>query len=180
VLTISALDSGCESITLITRLVSGGHPVVSEGEYRIASFGSTREILRGAMSEENVEIVQRLYDALNRDDIEGAIEWLDPAVRYDLSERVFNPAVYEGHDGIRRFAANLAEVWDEFRTEPVEFIDAGETVVVSHRVRARGKGSGVEVELPSSNLYRLRDRRVFAIRMYREHADALEAAGLSE
>jgi ketosteroid isomerase-like protein len=132
------------------------------------------------MSQENVEIVRRLYDALNRDDIEGAIELTDPAVRYDLSERVFNPAVYEGHDGIRRFAADLNEVWDEFRAEPVEFIDTGETVVVSHRVHARGKGSGVKVELPSSSLYMLRERRVFAIRMYREHADALEAAGLSE
>jgi hypothetical protein len=79
-------------------------------------------------------------------------------VKYDLSERVFNPAVYEGHDGIRRFVADLDEVWDEFRIEPVEFIDAGETVVVSHRVHARGKGSGVEVELPSTSLYTLRNR----------------------
>ena len=47
-----------------------------------------------------------------------------------LSERVFNPAVYEGHDGIRRFVAELDEVWDEFRIEPVEFIDAGDAVVV--------------------------------------------------
>jgi ketosteroid isomerase-like protein len=104
------------------------------------------------MSQENVEIVRRLYDALNRDDIEGAIEQMDPAVRYDLSERVFNPAVYEGHDGIRRFAADLDEVWDEFRAEPVEFIDAGETVVVSHRVHARGKGSGVEDALAAAGL----------------------------
>jgi ketosteroid isomerase-like protein len=132
------------------------------------------------MSEENMELVRRLYDAVNRGDIEGAIELTDPAVKYDLSERVFNPAVYEGHDGIRRFVADLDEVWEEFRSEPVEFIDVGDTVVVSHRVIARGKGSGVEVELPSSSVYKLRNQKVFAIRMYREHADALEAAGLRE
>jgi ketosteroid isomerase-like protein len=132
------------------------------------------------MSRENVEIVRRIYEAFNREDIEGAIELLDPAVKYDLSERVFNPATYEGHDGIRRFAADIDEVWDEFRIEPVEFIDAGDTVVVSHRIRTRGKGSGIEVDLSSSTIYTLRDRKVVAARMYREHDDALDAAGLSE
>jgi uncharacterized protein len=132
------------------------------------------------MSQENVEIVRHLYEALNRGDLEGAIEMIDPGVRYDLSERVFNPAVYEGHDGIRRFSEEIDEVWDEFRVDPLDLIDAGDKVVVSHLVRARGKGSGVEVELPSTSIYTLRERKVVAIRMHREHRQALEAAGLQE
>jgi ketosteroid isomerase-like protein len=132
------------------------------------------------MSEENVEIVRRLYDALNRGDREGAIELLDPGIRYDLSERVFNPAVYDGHDGIRRFTEEIDEVWDAFRVEPLDFIDVGNKVVVSHLVRARGKGSGVDVELPSTSVCTLRDQKVTAVRMYREHSRALKAAGLSE
>jgi ketosteroid isomerase-like protein len=132
------------------------------------------------MSEENVEVVGRLYEALNRGDLEGAIEMTDPNIRYDLSERVFNPAVYQGHDGIRRFSAEVDEVWDEFRVEPLDFIDVGDKIIVSHLVHARGKGSGVDVELPSTSVYTLREGKVLAIRMYREHDQALEAAGLRE
>ncbi len=43
------------------------------------------------------------------------IEMGDPAIRVDMSERVFNPTVYEGHEGSRRFWAEIDEVWDDFR-----------------------------------------------------------------
>jgi ketosteroid isomerase-like protein len=79
------------------------------------------------MSQENVEIVRLLYEAVNRGDLDVVLEFLDPSIHLDFSERVFNPAIYEGHDGARRFYAELDEVWDDFRTEPVEFIEAGET-----------------------------------------------------
>ncbi len=92
------------------------------------------------MSEENVEVVRRVYDAALRGDIEAVISHLDPAVRADMSERVFNPDVYEGHDGYRRFVGEIEAVWDDFRIEPLEFIDAGESVVVAHMVRGARKG----------------------------------------
>ncbi len=132
------------------------------------------------MSQENVEIVRRGYDAFNRGDIEGVIETVGSEVRWDMSERVFNPAVYEGHDGIRRFVKEIDEVWEDFRLEPLEFIDAGDKVVVSHLIHGSGKGSGVDVELPSTSVYTLRGSKVIESRMYRDHAEALEAAGLSE
>ena len=132
------------------------------------------------MSQENVEIVRRFYEAQQRGETERVIEMADPAVRVDMSERVFNPAVYEGHDGSRRFWAELDQVWDDFRVEPLEFIDAGDKVVVSHLVRGRGKGSGVEVELPSTNVYTLRDGLVTEVHMYRDHSRALKAVGLRE
>ncbi len=132
------------------------------------------------MSQENVEVVRRGYDAFNRGDIEGVIETVGAEVRCDMSERVFNPGVYEGHDGIRRFVEEIDEVWEDFRLEPLEFIDAGDKVVVSHLIRGSGKGSGVDVELPSTSVYTLRASKVIESRMYREHAEALEAAGLRE
>ena len=132
------------------------------------------------MSQENVEIVRRVYDATLHGETERVIELLDPRIRLDMSERVFNPAVYEGHEGSRRFFAEIDEVWDDFRAEPLEFIDAGENVVVAHMVRGRGKESGVEVELPSTSVYTVHDGLVTAIHMYRDHGRALEAAGLRE
>jgi hypothetical protein len=43
------------------------------------------------MSQENVEIVRRVYEASLRSETERVIEMLDPAIRLDMSERVFNP-----------------------------------------------------------------------------------------
>jgi len=132
------------------------------------------------MSQENVDVVRRGYNAFNRGDIDGVIETTGPEVRWDMSERVFNPAVYEGHDGMRRFVEEIDEVWEEFRLEPQEFIDAGDKVVVAHLIRGSGKGSGVDVELPSTSVYTLRGGKVVEAVMYREHGKALEAAGLRE
>ena len=47
-------------------------------------------------------------------------------------------------------------------------------------MRGRGKGSGVDVEQPSTSVYTLRDGKLIEARMYREHGKALEAAGLEE
>ena len=101
------------------------------------------------MSQENVEVVRRGYDAFNSGDV-----------------------------GMRRFVEEIDEVWEDFRLEPLDFIDAGDKVVVSHLIRGSGKGSGVDVELPSTSVYTLRSGKVIEARMYREHAEALEAAGL--
>ena len=78
------------------------------------------------MSEQNVDVVRRVYDAALRGDIEAVISHLDPAVKADMSEPVFNPDVYEGHDGYRRFVGEIEAVWHDFSVEPLELIDAGE------------------------------------------------------
>ena len=82
--------------------------------------------------------------------------------------------------GFGEFVEEIDEVWEDFRLEPLEFIDAGDKVVVSHLIHGSGKGSGVDVELPSTSVYTLRGSKVIESRMYRDHAEALEAAGLSE
>ena len=71
---------------------------------------------------------------------------LTPDFEVDATDRVLNPDRYEGIEGFRRLAAEMSEVWDSWEIEPLEFLDNGDRIFVEHRVRARGKGSGVEVE----------------------------------
>lgn len=98
------------------------------------------------MSEEAVELVRRAYDALNRGDIEALLRLCNPDFHLDMSERVFNPATYEGHDGIRRFYREVREVWEEFKWEPKALHGAGEQVVALLHSHGRGSGSGIEIE----------------------------------
>ena len=129
------------------------------------------------MSQENLELVRRALSA-RRSEFERL---LDPAVRLDLSERVFNPAVYEGYEGVLRWRADVGDVWESYRSEPEEFFDGDEVVVVFTRERGRAKGSGIEVDQhPTALLCRLRSGRVSEIRLYHNRERALRDAGLRE
>jgi ketosteroid isomerase-like protein len=128
------------------------------------------------MSWEKVELVRRALIARRSE----FVELLDPAVRLDLSERVFNPEVYEGYEGIMRWRADVGDVWESYRSEPEEFFDAEEAVVVFVRERGRGKGSGIEVDRPTAFLCRLRSGRVSEIRLYLDRERALRDAGLGQ
>jgi hypothetical protein len=127
------------------------------------------------MSQENSEIVRRALVA-RRSDFSALI---DPSVRLDLSERVFNPEVYEGYDGIMRWRADVGDIWESYRSEPEAFFDGDDVVVVFTREHGRSKGSGIEIEQrPTALLCRLRAGRVSEIRLYHDREHALRDAGL--
>ena len=133
------------------------------------------------MSQENVEVVRRAYAALDRGDREAAFALADPEIFVDATRRVFNPRTYVGTKGIREMAADMDDVWDEFRFQPTEFIDAGDSVVVVSRLHGKGKGSGIEVEQSVAGIWTVRNGRVVRIEVgYTDVHEALEAVGLSE
>jgi SnoaL-like domain len=66
------------------------------------------------MSQENVEIVRQIFERLNRGDVEGVVELCDDEFVMDMTERVFNPDIYQGHAGIRRFYEGVREVWESY------------------------------------------------------------------
>jgi ketosteroid isomerase-like protein len=134
------------------------------------------------MSEENVEIVRRIYASLTR----GADDLMDlvgPDFVIDFSRRLVDPFVVtvdqETIDAARR---GLLETWEELPTwEPRELIDAGDMVFALIRTRARGKESGVEVDAHVTNVWRFQDGEPVELKYFGEdRAAALEAAGLSE
>jgi ketosteroid isomerase-like protein len=127
------------------------------------------------MSREDVDIVRRALKARRSE----FAELLDPAVHLDLSERVFNPAVYEGYEGIMRWHAEVGEIWQSYVTEPDEFIDCDRGVLVLTRERGRGRASGVELDRETALICRLRARRVSEIRQYDDRDRAVRDAGPS-
>lgn len=102
-----------------------------------------------------------------------------PDVRLDLSARIFNPAVYEGYEGLGRYRSEVREVWDSYRSEPEEFHVGEDVVVVFTREVGRGGTSGVEVERHTGLLFRIREGRVCEIRLYHDRERALADAGLA-
>jgi ketosteroid isomerase-like protein len=133
------------------------------------------------MSQENVEIVRQAFAAINRGDRETAFGFADPEIVVDATRRVFNPTTYVGIQGIRAWAADMDEVWEEFRAEEIEFFDAGDSVVVFIRLHGKGTGSGVEVGQSVAGIWTVRNRRIVRVEIgYTDVPEALEALDLSE
>ena len=72
----------------------------------------------------------------------------------------------------------LREAWDTDAFEAVSFTDAGDSVVV--RLVWRGAIQGAEPNMELTGIYTLRKGRVVFAELFRDHAEALEAVGLSE
>jgi ketosteroid isomerase-like protein len=133
------------------------------------------------MSQENVEIVRHVIEAWNSDRQESVIRLIDPEVVLDATRRLINPKTYAGMEGMRRMLADRDEVWEEFRLEPDEFLDAGDRVVVIGRWVGKGRGSGIEVQQPVWHVFTLHDGRVIRVELgYTNRGEALEAAGVRE
>ena len=126
------------------------------------------------MPSEDIEIVRRAHEALNTGDMGALVALCDEGFRLDMSDRVFNPVVYEGHDGIRRFYSEVRDVWESYVWEPEQLIEAGPDVVALLRSTGRGRGSGVEVERDTAMVWRVRTGRATAVRFFRDRDEALK------
>jgi ketosteroid isomerase-like protein len=89
--------------------------------------------------------------------------------------------VYHGHDGVRKWLADVDDVWgDEIRGEVEAYFDLGERTLVFCVTHARGQHSGVEFATPFATVNRWRDGRVVYAREYARREDALRDLGVSE
>ena len=136
------------------------------------------------MSEENVAIVRRIYEAVERGDADAVLTLYDPEVEWVFARspfrRMFKQDVYRGYDGLRSFVRErYEEAWVEIEDELSELIDAGDHVISVISTRGRGRASGAEVERVHAGVWTMRDGRVVRVE-WMDRDEALEAAGLSE
>jgi ketosteroid isomerase-like protein len=133
------------------------------------------------MSQENVEIVRRGFDAYNRRDVDGFLAYLDQ--EFELHSAIIGGAdatVYRGHDGVRRWLADSDAGFDELTVDPSEFRDLGDRVLMLGRIRARGRKSGLKLDSTTGWVCTIRGGKIAEARGFLNPAEALEAAGLAE
>ena len=133
------------------------------------------------MSEENVELVRRAYDAFNRGDTDGALVVLAPDFEYTTSGAI--PGVtetYVGPEGFRRFVGWLLDQFDDARLEINDVIEHEDQLVFRHTNRGRGKLSGAETNWDVWQVVRFRDGKAVRAQAFTTKEEALAAAGLPE
>jgi ketosteroid isomerase-like protein len=130
------------------------------------------------VSQENVEIARRAYEAWNRGDLDAGAEDFAPDFELDMSRSLgWDQGIY-GLDKMRRLGEEFWEAWEAVQVG-AEYIDAGEHVVISFTNRIRGR-DGIEVQARGAWLGTIRDGLIVRICLYQELQEALEAAGVSE
>ena len=87
--------------------------------------------------------------------------------------------VFRGPDALSRFFAATDEAWESITAESESRREGPDWVLGFGRIRARGRESGAELDVPSAAVYRFRDGLITAIRVYTNRADALADLGLA-
>ena len=132
------------------------------------------------MSQENVEILRAAFDEWNAGDMDALRDLFDPDVIWRQPEGWPEPGPEVGREAVMHQLAQQREIWNADAVEPVSgFLDAGGRIVVV-RFIWRGTGRGPEAGMELTGVWTVRKGRIFYVEFFWDHAEALEAVGLSE
>ena len=132
------------------------------------------------MSQENVEVARRLHRAFNERDRDALAEVFDPDVEWIPILAKLEGASFRGPEEVNRWLDELDRDWAEFVTDPEEFRDLGDVVLILGTWHARARHSGLVLDAPGAWVARVRNGRIVRQETFTERAQALEAVGLSE
>jgi ketosteroid isomerase-like protein len=130
------------------------------------------------MSSENVEIVQRGFDAFNERGVEGIVPFIHPEFEATTPPSLASePDTYRGPDGIRRWFDSFDEVMDQIRWDGHSFQAFGDKVLVEFTLRARGKTTGLDFGQDAVMVWSLHDGKAIRVELFETLDEALAAAG---
>jgi ketosteroid isomerase-like protein len=131
------------------------------------------------MSQENVEIVRRVYDALNRGAWDAAFR--ETHADFEMTtQRGLDAGTLQRREAVQRFGEDYVAMFDSLVLEPEEFLANGDQVVVVVTRRARPRGGSVDIVVRNGHLWTVRDGAILSMKSFPDPEDALTAAGLRE
>jgi ketosteroid isomerase-like protein len=132
------------------------------------------------MSQENVEMVRRTYEAANQGDYDSAESYIHPEIEFHTYAQSPEAGVYRGKEAVRRYNEGLFERFESTRFEIEELLDAGDQVVVVTTQCAVPKGGEQEMTVRVVEVWTIREGMLAERCSYSTREEALEAAGLRE
>src|SRR5947208_13541312 len=134
------------------------------------------------MSQENVEVVRRIDAAFNRGDRDAVFAYYHPEVEWrDLQHAPDAPERLRGVDAVGAYLDQWEDAFDDVTAEIEEYTDAGACVLTATHWRAKGKDSGLEIDLHTVDVVEFADSKIVRITIgYADRDQALKAVGLEE
>ena len=135
------------------------------------------------MTQENVEIVRRIYGYWTRGDFRSGTEAFDPDIEFeiDASVSLSGPVKVRGLAEMGKAWREALSGWGDFRVgEITRLVETDHGVIAFNRLEGRGRRSGIVVDQSDrAAMFRFRNNRIVGLRLTTA-TEALEAAGLSE
>jgi ketosteroid isomerase-like protein len=115
------------------------------------------------------QVARRLFEAFNRRDLESTLELVHPEIAFQpvTASLVADGEPYRGHDGIRRYLADVETYWRELTVDPLQIRSAGEAVVALGRVNGHGPLGAVE-NAPTTWVLKFKDGLVVQAQIFSE------------
>ncbi|GII29071.1 nuclear transport factor 2 family protein [Planotetraspora mira] len=117
------------------------------------------------MTENNVEIIRRLYDAFETHDFNVIAELFDPDVEIYQSELLPWGGDYKGHDGAVTFFTGLLQHIDS-KVTVEQIVEAGDRVVEVGRTVGTTTNGSVPFDVPEVHVWQVRDGRIVRMESY--------------
>jgi ketosteroid isomerase-like protein len=132
------------------------------------------------MSEENMAIVRRAYEAFERLDMGVIASLIADDFELDISAHPIPdfPNVGTGREHLFQFFATYLAGFSDYKLTVVELVESGDQVVALAHDTA-GLGDAV-VERDFAHVWTLQNGKVVRLRAFMTHADGLQAAELSK
>jgi ketosteroid isomerase-like protein len=100
------------------------------------------------VSAENLDVTRRLFDCFNANDLAGVEAIASPSTEIVPLRAAIENTAYRGRDAPARLWADAFEAWEELTAELESVNEAGDDcILVTGRLRGRGRESGVEVDV---------------------------------
>jgi ketosteroid isomerase-like protein len=129
------------------------------------------------VSEENLEIVRRIWEDWSRGDF-SAVDWADPEILF-IGSGSTAPEENRGIEEMARAWADWLGTMSDFRTEAVGWFHEGDQVVVFNRFSGSGRASGLPLEdWPGAVRFEIRNAKVVVMQLYTDRKQALREAGI--
>jgi ketosteroid isomerase-like protein len=126
------------------------------------------------------EVVERLSKAFDAGDTATALDCLHPDIEFLPIRAQLDRSSYRGHEGYLKVLADFEEDWEGLHLVQEDVREAGDRVVATGRLVAKGRGSGVELDVPLGLLYEFRDGKVVRLESFSDPDEALRAAGIED
>ncbi len=114
--------------------------------------------------------------AFNEGDLDRALAGLPDRVEWQAVSDDPEVTVLRGPEQIREWFDGFRAVFDEWRSEPLEYEQLDDrTVFVHHVIRGTSRGAGVPVEVDTFELWELEGLQPVRIRQFQSRQEALAA-----
>ena len=130
-----------------------------------------------AMKSDNLELVTRWFRGLERGELTPEICHPEIVIRNWDESPLRGP--YHGHDGLRKWWSDFAEVIEDARFELLEVIELEDgRIVTTQNLTGKFRLTGIEVEGPWGSIVTVRDKKIGSATGYASPGRAKKAAGL--